>query len=223
MKRYLLTCGVLSSLLYIAMNAFIPLLYDGYSFQSHTVSELSAIGAPTRQIWVPLAFVYTLLFAAFGFGVLKSANGNRHLRTLAIIIFVYCAWNFYWPPMHQRGIETSLTDTLHIVWASVTVILMMLMMGFGAAALGTKFRVYTIATMILLMGFGFMTSLDAPKIPDNLPTPLLGIWERVLIALFMLWVVVLAIILRHRETASRPRSNTPGYLWSTIPDQGFKT
>jgi len=203
MKTYWLICGVLSSLFYVAMNAFIPLLYDGYSFQSHTVSELSAIGAPTRPVWVPLAFVYMFLFAAFGFGVLKSANGNRHLRTLAFIIFAYCAWNFYWPPMHQRGVEPSLTDTLHIVWASVTVILMMVMMGFGAAALGAKFRVYTFGTMMLLMGFGFMTSLDAPKIPDNLPTPLLGIWERILIALFMLWVIVLAIKLRHRQTASR--------------------
>ena len=80
---------------------------------------------------------------------------------------------------------------------------MMVMMGFGAAALGTKFRVYTIGTMILLMGFGFMTSLDAPKIPDNLPTPFLGIWERILIALFMLWVIVLATTLRHREADSR--------------------
>ena len=155
MKKKLLMCGILSSLFYIAMNAFIPLLFEGYSYSSHTVSELSAIGAPTRQLWVPLAFVYMLLFAAFGFGVLKSSNGSRHLRTLAIIIFAYCVWNFYWPPMHQRGIEPSLTDTLHIVWASVTVILMMLMMGFGAAALGKKFRFYTIATMILLMGFGY--------------------------------------------------------------------
>jgi hypothetical protein len=203
MKKYLLTCGMLSSLFYIAMNALIPLLFDGYSFRSHTVSELSAIGAPTRQLWVWLAFVYMLLFAAFGFGVLKASIENRRLRTLAIIIIVYCVWNFYWPPMHQRGSETSLTDTLHIVWASVTVILMMLMMGFGAAALGTNFRVYTIVTMILLMGFGFMTSLDAPKIPLNLPTPLLGIWERILIGLFMLWVIVLAITLQHREMASR--------------------
>jgi Protein of unknown function (DUF998) len=150
-----------------------------------------------------LAFVYMLLFAAFAFGVMKSANGNRRLRTLAIIVFVYCVWNFYWPPMHQRGTVPSLTDTLHIVWASVTVILMMLMMGFGAAALGTKFRVYTITTMILLMGFGCMSSLDAPKIPLDLPTPLLGIWERILIGLFMFWVIVLSIILLRRETTYR--------------------
>jgi len=203
MRRKLLMCGILSSIFYAGINAFIPLLFDGYSYSSHTVSELSAIGAPTRQIWVPLAFVYMLLFAAFGFGVLKAANGNRHLRTLAIIIFAYCAWNFYWPPMHQRGTETSLTDTLHIVWASVTVVLMMLMMGFGAAALGTKFRYYTIATMILLMGFGYLTGLQAPKIPDNLPTPLLGIWERILIGLFMFWVIALSITLLRFETTLR--------------------
>ncbi len=203
MRRKLLMCGILSSLFYAAINAFIPLLFDGYSYSSHTVSELSAIDAPTRQIWVPLACVYMLLFAAFGFGVLKAANGNRHLRTLAIIIFAYCAWNFYWPPMHQRGTETSLTDTLHLVWASVTVVLMMLMMGFGAAALGTKFRFYTIATMILLMGFGYLTGLEAPKIPDNLPTPLLGIWERILIGLFMFWVIALSITLLRFETSSR--------------------
>ncbi|HEX6223585.1 MAG TPA: DUF998 domain-containing protein [Chryseolinea sp.] len=193
MKKQLLICGMVSSLFYIAMNAFIPFLFDGYSVRSHTVSELSAIGAPTRQLWVTLAFVYMLLFAAFGFGVLKSAAGNRSLKTMGIFILIYCAWNFYWPPMHPRGGEPSLTDTLHIVWASVTVILMMLMMGFGAAAFRGKFRVYTIGTMILLMVFGFITSLDATKIPDNLPTPLLGIWERILIALFMFWVIVLSI------------------------------
>ena len=202
MEKRLLMCGIVSSLFYVAMNAFIPFVFEGYSIRSYTVSELSAIGAPTRQLWVSLAFVYILLFAAFGVGVLKGAKGNRHIRTLGIIILVYCAWNFYWPPMHQRGVAPSLTDTLHLVWATVTVILMMLMMGVGAAAFSGKFRVYTIGTMVLLMVFGFVTSLDAPKIPENLPTPLLGIWERILIALFMLWVIVLSVnILRSRESS----------------------
>jgi hypothetical protein len=203
MKKYLLISGVLSSLWYIAMNAFIPLLFDGYSYSNHTVSELSAIGAPTRTLWVLVGFVYTMLFAAFGFGVLKSVNSNRHLRVVAFMILGYCVLNLYWPPMHLRGSATSLTDTLHIVWTSVTVILMMLMMGFGAAALGGRFRFYTITTMILLMVFGFVTSLDAPKIPDNLPTPWLGIWERILIALFMMWVIVLSIMLQRDEEKKR--------------------
>ena len=48
----LLTCGIIASLLYIAMNIIIPMFYPGYNPVSRVVSELSAIGAPTRTIWV---------------------------------------------------------------------------------------------------------------------------------------------------------------------------
>ena len=88
-KRILLTCGIVSFLYYAAMNIFIPMWYEGYNSASQTISELSAIGAPTKQLWVPLIFVY-MLFADFGLGVLKSANRNRHLSTLAIITIAYC-------------------------------------------------------------------------------------------------------------------------------------
>ena len=52
--RLLLTCGILSSLLYVAMNVYFPMQWDGYSSASQTVSELSAVGAPTRPLWVLL-------------------------------------------------------------------------------------------------------------------------------------------------------------------------
>jgi hypothetical protein len=85
MVKNLLICGILSSLLYALMNIFVPLLFDGYNIPSQTVSELSAINAPTRTLWVFLASVYILLFAAFGWGVWKSANGNRSLRIVATL------------------------------------------------------------------------------------------------------------------------------------------
>jgi hypothetical protein len=74
--------------------------------------------------------------------------------------------------------------------------MMMLIMGYGAAIQGKNFRIYTIVTAILLLTFGTLTSLDAPKIPDNLPTPMLGVWERIMIAMFMLWVAILSVMLR---------------------------
>lgn len=80
-RKFLLSCGIVSSMLYMGMNIFVPRLFDGYSPVSQTVSELSAIDAPTRQLWVLLAMLYILLFAAFGWGVWKSASGNRKLRT----------------------------------------------------------------------------------------------------------------------------------------------
>ena len=200
-ERALLICGVLSSLWYVVINIYVPMQYDGYSLSSLTVSELSAIGAPTRKLWVALVIAYPLLFAAFGWGVLKSANrqGNSALRIVGRLIIFYCAFNLYWPPMHQRGFEPTLTDSLHIVWAIVTVFFMMVMMGFGASAFGKPFRIYTISSIVLLVLFGVLTGLEAPNIPTNGPTPWIGVWERINIAIFMLWVVVLAIVLLRTE------------------------
>lgn len=198
-RKVLLSCGILSSVWYIAINIIVPALYDGYSISSLTVSELSAIGAPTRILWVLLVTPYPLLLTAFGWGVLQSAGGKRSLKIVGSLIIAYCVFNFYWPPMHQRGPEPSLTDSLHIAWAGVTVLFMIAMMAFGAVANGTRFRIYTIVSIALHFIFGVLTSLEAPQIPTNGPTPFIGVWERINIAVFMVWIVVLAVMLRAKN------------------------
>ncbi|TNE59089.1 MAG: DUF998 domain-containing protein [Bacteroidetes bacterium] len=194
-RQLLLVCGILSSLLYVAMNVFIPMQFDGYSIADQTVSELSAIGAPTRRLWVWLAMIFILLYAAFGWGVLLSAGTNRRLRVAGWLILAYCAINFYWPPMQLRGNEMALTDILHITWAMVALLLMILIMGFGAAGLGKGFRWYTGASFVVFMVFGTLTGLGGNHLAANLPTPMLGVWERINIGVFLLWVVVLAVVL----------------------------
>lgn len=207
LKKGLLICGILSSMLYVAMNIFIPMLWESYNSASQTVSELSAIDAPTRALWVPLGYVYTLLMIAFGWGVWISAHQNRPLRIAGGLMFAYGIISVIWPftPMHQREVIAAgggtLTDTLHIVMAMVSVLLMLLAMGYGAAAFGMRFRLYSIATMVTLAVFGVLTSMDAPGIDANLPTPLIGVWERINIGVFLLWVIVLAILLLRIENA----------------------
>jgi hypothetical protein len=206
-RKALLVCGILSSLLYVAMSVFIPMQWEGYSSTSQTVSELSAIGAPTRPLWVPLGTVYTLLVAAFGWGALASSRRNRPLRVAGGLLVAHGVIGLAWPPMHLREVLAAgggtLTDTMHIVFAMVTVLIMLLAIGFGAAAFGKRFSLYSIATMVILLGFGAFTIPDAPNIQANLPTPWVGVWERINIGVFLLWVVVLAIILlRARDTAA---------------------
>jgi hypothetical protein len=110
--------------------------------------------------------------------------------------------SLYWPPMHLRGAGFTLTDTMHIIWTIVTVLLMMLAIGFGAAAFGKRFCLYSIATMVILVVFGALTGMDGPRIAANLPTPWVGVWERIGIAAFMLWVVVLAMILLRDQSSA---------------------
>jgi hypothetical protein len=192
MRKGLLICGIVSSLWYIAINIFVPFFYEGYSTITYTVSELSAINAPTRILWVLLSTVYPLLFAAFGWGVLRSSRRNRILKTVGAFIIAYSLFNLCWPPMHMRGITPTLTDSLHITWASLTVLLMMVMMIFGSVSLDLQFRIYTIASLVLLILFGVLTFTESPNIPVNGPTPTIGIWERINIGIFMLWIMVFA-------------------------------
>jgi hypothetical protein len=200
-RRALLVCGIVSSLLYVAMNVFVAMQWKGYSSASQTVSELSAIGAPTRSLWVLPAAFYTLFVTAFGCGVWKSAGRSRALRIVGVLIATYGALGLAWPfsPMHLREVlaagGSTLSDTMHLVLGSVTVVLMMLAIAFGAAAFGKRFRVYSIASLVVLVVFGALTFLDAPRVGANLPTPLIGVWERINIGVFLLWVVVLAVAL----------------------------
>jgi hypothetical protein len=198
-QTLLLSCGILSSLLYIGMNAFVPPLFEGYSVASQTVSELSAIGAPTRTLWVWFGTLYAALLMAFGYGVWRHADTNHALRAAGIALLANGALSLYWPPMQLRGSEFALTDALHIAWAIATVLLMVLAIVFGAAALGQRFRRYSLATIAVLVLFGILTGLDAPNLAANLATPWIGVWERISIVAFMAWLVALSAILLRRQ------------------------
>jgi hypothetical protein len=202
-RKALLLCGILSSLLYIVMNIVVPMQWSGYSLAARTVSELSAIGAPTRALWVPLGLAYTALVAAFGCGVRMSARPHSPLRIAGTIMVAYGLIGLAWPPMHLREVlaagGATLTDTMHIVFAMVTVLLMLLAMGFGAAAFTTRFRLYSVVSAVILVGCGIATSISAPRISANLPTPWIGVWERINIAVFLLWVVVLSMSILRTE------------------------
>ena len=211
-RKSLLICGILSMLWYIAINIIVPMQYPGYDIVSQTVSELSAIDAPSRTFWFVLCIFYSLFFMAFGAGIWLSANGNRKLHFVAAVVIFDAVLGFFWPPMHRREViaagGATLTDTLHLVWAFVHLCLMLLMIGFGAAALGKGFRIFSLTIVLVFIVFGILTTKESLGIEADLPTPHVGTWERINIGAYMLWVIVFAIELLRRNTtpiAPHPR------------------
>ena len=218
-RQALLTCGILAPLLYVAMTLLVGLLWEGYSIVSGVPSELAAIGAPTRPLWIWLGIVYAVLMVAFGWIVWTSAPPNRPLRVVGALLMAYTVFGQFWPPMHQRAVLAAgggtLTDTLHLVWAAITGLFFVLIVGFGAAALGKRFCVYSIVTLVIGLACGAVTGTYASAVQADLPTPWVGVWERISIAAFMAWIAVLAIALlrtpRGAAAAGPPMSSsTPG-------------
>ena len=201
LRQTLLVCGMASSLIYVAMTVLVARQWPEYSSFSQTISELSAIDAPTRSAWAGPGAVYTVLVTLFGWGVMRSAGRSLPLRVAGVLILAYGALGVLWPlaPMHQRHVLAAgggtVSDTLHLVLAGLTVTLMLVAIGLGAAGLGPRFRVYSIVSLIVLAACGALTFLDSPGLARNEPTPWIGVWERINVGVFLLWVVVLAFAL----------------------------
>jgi hypothetical protein len=218
LKKILLLSGILSSLLYGIMVTAIQ--YEGYDFTSQSVSELSAIGAPTRALWITLGITYQVLMIAFGLGVWLSADHKWTLRIAAYLILLnYGIASFLWlfASMHQREVLAeggkTMAETLHIILVLVTVLGNLLTIGFGAVGFSKRFHLYSIVTILILLIIGGLTGpAAAPRIEANLPTPWFGIWERIVILGFLVWIIVLAITLLWSV-------NRQDSVRRTIPDQ----
>jgi hypothetical protein len=206
-RKVLLICGILSSLLYVGIDILAANQWEGYSYISQSFSELVAIEAPTRSLMVfALAIPYNLLVMAFAVGVWASAGRKRILRVTAGLLIAYMVAGVVGGlvfPMHSRGGTTmTLTDTMHIVATSSGVLFMLLFIGFGAAAFGKRFRIYSIGTILLIVLGGALAGLDGARMAAHLPTPWMGVTERINIYSSMLWVLMLAIRLLRAEKGS---------------------
>jgi hypothetical protein len=210
--KLLLICGILASVLYISTDIFAATQYKGYSYLDQAVSELSAIGAPTRPLWIVMSLIYAPLVIAFGVGVWLSAGRRRSLQVTGVLLSIWGALGFVWLlfPMHMRGAIGSATDTGHLVMAGITVILMITFIGFGSCAGGRWFRVYSVATIFATLGFGALVGTMAPKVAAQLPTPWMGVLERVSVFSPLIWVLMLAVVLLHAKGTAPQRSSGTG-------------
>ena len=196
MRAVLLTCGITAALCYVATDILGAILYSGYSFTDQAVSELFAIGAPTSHIVVPLFTLSSLLLMVFAFGVWLSSGHSRLLQLMAAMfagsaIVGMVLWNFF--PMHMRGAELTFTDTMHLILATNPFVLVSIAL--AVAAFRGWFRAYTVTTIAILLLPALFAFQYASEVQANLPTPGLGLGERVAQYAYALWQSALAIVL----------------------------
>jgi uncharacterized protein DUF998 len=200
LKKSLLVCGVLSSLLYVGIDALAALRYGEYhSYVSQAISELGAVGAPTKELVDPLFLAYGILLFAFGVGVWTSAGRRRAWNIIGALLIGIALVGLITPPMYLRGTGNVTTDLPHIILTGVIVLFILSAVGVGTGLYGRRWRLYSLGTILTLLASGAWTGFQASRLAAGQPTPLLGIVERINIGAYLLWVVALAITLLRQK------------------------
>jgi|SRR5215208_1379209 len=200
-RKILLGCGIASSVLYVASDILISWWDPNYSYRDQSFSELLAPGSPTRPLLLVLnGLPYSVLVTAFGVGVWATAGRRRVRRITGALLVGYAVTGavtgvFLSAPTRETleaGKETW-RNILHLPGTAVSVLCILLAIGFGSTLLGRRFRYYSYATILAIVVFGVLAGRQISQMGENQPTPWMGIVERGNVYAIMLWVAVLAI------------------------------
>lgn len=222
LTRVLLACGIAYGVTYVVLNDVVAAaLLPGYDPLSQAVSELSAIGAPSRAFLVAMVPVWTGLLAAFGLGVRRAAGDRKALRVTGDLLVLHAIVGLLWLPFPMTARADmvpgpmGVNDVGHLAMTAATVLLVTAQVVTSATAFGRRFRIYAAATVVTSLGFGALTGVLTRDIALGAPTPWMGLAERVSIGAWLLWMVVLAVTLL--AEVRRPAAPAPPSTASAGP------
>lgn len=204
-RRALLACGAAYAALYVVVNDVVAAMFvPGYSRLSQAISELSAVGSPAKPFLTAMLPVLAVLLAAFGVGVWWSARGKGVLRVTGALLMAQAITSVLWlfAPMSPRDALAAgggtTADALHLVMSGLSMAYVIAELASSAAGLGRAFRVYVVASFVVLVGAMTATGVLSARLTEGQPTPLLGLLERAGLGAWLLWMAVLALALWQR-------------------------
>jgi hypothetical membrane protein len=202
----LLVAAIASVTVYGLGDLASGLLYEGYSYRDQWISELSAFGSPVRPLMVTAILVHGLLLIAFGVGIRRFGD-RKSLRWVGLLLIVAGLIGL---PTHtvfamsSRWMTTGFNDRMHASLSLAFGLVVFVAVALSAVSYSGWFRLYAIATIPILVGFGAASSAAIQGIEQNF-TPWAGGFERLNAYSYFAWLVVLAVTV-HQSLDQRHRS-----------------
>lgn len=195
--RPLMLCGLVAPPLALVADALACARSRGYSPVAQSISELSAVGAPSRPLVTGLDLARDGLLAAFAAGVVESAGADRALRATGGLVIASAAVHAVaaaFVPRDYAQPTWSRRNTANTLVMATSVGCSIAAMGLGAAtALPGPFRVLSAG---IPLSFGGLTALAllAPR-AEGAPPASTGAQERTMAYAYQLWLALLAVVL----------------------------
>jgi hypothetical protein len=175
------------------------LLYDGYSYTDQWISELSAFGSPVRPLMLTAILVHGLLLSAFGAGLWRFADRDslRWVGALLLLAGVIGLPTHTVFAMSSRWMTAGFNDTMHALLSLSFSLIVFGAVVASAVAFPGRFRLYALATLLMLAGFGALSSVAIRGLAQN-STPWAGAFERINAYGYFAWLIVLAVTVARR-------------------------
>ena len=172
-------CGVLSLLSYLAMVIFSPLAYPGYDWMRMAVSELSAVGAPSRE----LAAQLNSLFGPCGIvSVMAVCVAVAGCRTGKLRLGVYCFAAMEWLCMVGYSCFPWVSEADHLIFQNVMhlaiTVLVVLLSIVSLVLIAVSARKENLRSLGIWAGICLAAMLVGAVSTNALPQSIFGIFER---------------------------------------------
>jgi hypothetical protein len=199
LRKILVSCGIGAPILYIA-TAIIgaALRPDDYSHIANAISELLSNGAPNKDVLDVVFNIYNALLLAFAIGAYSASKKMPRITRVAMGILIGIqvlsfSWGFF--PMDPLGAEATFAGTMHNVLGGVVAlatIIMPLLMGLGVRHLDgfNRYAVYSFVSSAIIFVSGLTGVILAGQ-----GIQLFGLFERITIGTYEVWIFVTALSL----------------------------
>jgi hypothetical membrane protein len=187
--RYSAIAGIIGPVLYTITWLVLGFLEPTYSHTRDPISNLSAVGAPYALVMTIVIFVFAILIIVFAFGLQRGLPPGFWGSPVALVIAGVGYVGIALAPLNLA--DPGDPNVLHTISATMTVFPMMLapVLTFPRLRRDPKWRNlsgYSIATTVLAFAFMVMASLPTFSGWE-------GLIQRLVLAVFLVWMVVIAI------------------------------
>ena len=198
MKKNYALFGIVGPLIYILAVIVGGAIRNDYSALYNAISELTMANAPNKLLLDVLFGIYNISLLIFGLGAYFDSSINNkkfNISALMLVIIGFLGLLILIFTQDPRGAPATVHGTLHILLSGITAALTIISIFIAGISFrkysnlkGFSWYSYITALLIFISG-----GLGAASLANNGSYG--GLFERITIFLFMIWVITLSYII----------------------------
>lgn len=203
-KNALYLGGIIGPIVFLLNDIIGSIITHGFNPIRNAVSELTQAGSENAILLSTLFFIAASMLVVFAIGIVIHYNfALSKLMFLGgifiMLLGIFSALSGTIFPMDPFDTEATFPGTMHIVLTGLNIVLIILaipMIGIGLyrEKKWKSFRLYSIITVLIMATCGGATSVLMMN-----DIELLGLFERITIYAYQLWIVILAVLLMKEQ------------------------